>query len=73
MIAVNKLPPKCRSVVVLRMIDGLSQREISERLGIAVSTVEKHLSRGLQLCKEDVAARTDQELPATMAKVRTGT
>ena len=52
---VNGLPPKCRDVFVLRMIDGLSQREIAERLGIAVSTVEKHLARGLQQCRQELA------------------
>jgi RNA polymerase sigma factor (sigma-70 family) len=50
--AVNGLPPKCRDVFVLRMIEGLSQREIAERLGITVSTVEKHLARGLRHCKD---------------------
>lgn len=52
MLVVNQLPPRCRDVFVCRMIDGLSQREIAERLGIAVSTVEKHLAKGLRLCKQ---------------------
>ncbi|WP_156762661.1 RNA polymerase sigma factor [Woeseia oceani] len=55
--AVNDLPPKCREVFVLRMIESLSQREIGERLGIAVSTVEKHLAKGLRLCKQTIAAQ----------------
>jgi len=42
--AVNGLPPKCRDVFVLRMIDGLSQR-----------AVEKHLARGLQQCRQELA------------------
>ena len=50
-LAVNSLPPKCRSVFVLRMMHGMSQRAIAEELGIAVSTVEKHLANGLRLCK----------------------
>ena len=54
MLAVNRLPPKCRSVFVLRMIEGLSQQDIAERLGISVSTVEKHLSRGLRLCRAEI-------------------
>lgn len=53
--AVNTLPPKCRDVFVLRMIEGLSQREIGERLGISVSTIEKHLARGLRQCRDELA------------------
>lgn len=52
MLVVNQLPPRCRDVFVCRMIEGLSQREIAERLDIAVSTVEKHLAKGLRLCKQ---------------------
>jgi RNA polymerase sigma-70 factor (ECF subfamily) len=52
---VSGLPPKCREVFVLRMIEGLSQFEIAERLGISVSTVEKHLAKGLRQCKRDFA------------------
>jgi RNA polymerase sigma-70 factor (ECF subfamily) len=57
--AVNGLPPKCRDVFVLRMIEGQSQREIAERLGISVSTVEKHLARGLGQCRDDLARMQD--------------
>lgn len=64
MLAVNQLPPKCRDVFVLRMIDGLSQRAIGERLGIAVSTVEKHLAKGLRQCKESIAAQGASDTPA---------
>jgi RNA polymerase sigma factor (sigma-70 family) len=52
LLLVNTLPPKCRQVFVMRMVDGLSQREIGDRLGISVSTVEKHLARGLRACKD---------------------
>ncbi len=45
---INKLPPKCRKVLLLRMLEGLSQKQIASRLGIAVSTVEKHLAKGLR-------------------------
>ncbi len=54
---VNALPPRCRQVFVLRIVDGLSQRAIGERLGISVSTVEKHLARGLRHCREQMAPR----------------
>ena len=64
---VNGLPPKCRDVFVLRMIEGLSQRAIAERLGISVSTVEKHLARGLRHCKEQLS-RLESEPAAAKAQ-----
>lgn len=48
--AVQTLPPQCRQVFVLRQLEGLSHQEISKRLGISTSTVEKHLAKGLRLC-----------------------
>jgi len=45
---VNQLPPRCRKVLMLRLVEGLSQKEIAASLGIAVSTVEKHLAKALQ-------------------------
>lgn len=49
---INTLPPKCRTVMLLRIKEGLSQKEIARRLGIAVSTVEKHLAKGLHLSRK---------------------
>ena len=73
MLAVNSLPPKCRSVIVLRMIHGMSQRAIAEELGIAVSTVEKHLANGLRLCKAQLAADPIEVDEAAESVVMTGT
>jgi RNA polymerase sigma-70 factor (ECF subfamily) len=50
--AVGSLPEQCRRVFVLRKVYGLSQQEIALRLGIAQSTVEKHIAKGLLLCSE---------------------
>ncbi|WP_292020692.1 MULTISPECIES: RNA polymerase sigma factor [unclassified Brevundimonas] len=41
------LPPKCREVFTLRKIQGLSQREVAQRLGLSESTVEKHIGKAL--------------------------
>lgn len=45
--AVDRLSPRVREVFLLRHVEGLKQREIAERLGIAESTVEKHIASGL--------------------------
>ncbi len=50
--ALDTLPPKCREVVALLKIEGCSQREVVERLGISASTVEKHVSKGLRRLAE---------------------
>lgn len=42
------LPPRCRQVVMLRRIDGLSQRQVATRLGISESAVEKHMMNGMR-------------------------
>lgn len=45
--AVSELPEQCRKTLVLRKVYGYSQREVAETLGISISTVEKHLAKGL--------------------------
>ena len=46
--AIESLSPKCREVFRLSHIDGLSNKEISSRLDISVSTVENHINRTLK-------------------------
>lgn len=47
-----QLPGKVQDVFTLRRIHGLSQREVAERLGLAESTVEKHMSRGFLIISD---------------------
>lgn len=56
--AINDLPPGCRQVLLLRKVDLLSHREISERLNIAVSTVEKQHARALRLLRAALPTET---------------
>ncbi len=49
-----QLPPKCRQAFQLKKFDELSQRQIAERMGIAESTVEKHLAKALRLVSEQI-------------------
>jgi len=49
---IARLPGKIRDVFTLRRVHGLSQREVAARLGLAESTVEKHMARGFLLMLE---------------------
>jgi RNA polymerase sigma-70 factor (ECF subfamily) len=55
--ALGSLPPRCREVVRLRRVEGLSQRDIAARLGIAEGTVEKHMTLGMRALAEALAGR----------------
>jgi RNA polymerase sigma-70 factor (ECF subfamily) len=57
--AIAELPEGCKAVLLLRKIELLSHREISERLGIAVSTVEKQHARALRLLRSALEGRID--------------
>lgn len=59
--AFDRLPQRCREVVWMRRIEDLPQKEIASRLGIAESTVEKHLVRGIAaLAAELFGGRRDK-------------
>jgi RNA polymerase sigma factor (sigma-70 family) len=55
--AIQKLPARCRQIVIMRKIQGLAQKEIALRLGISESTVQVQASRGLQRCEEFLRER----------------
>ena len=45
----NSLPEKCLAVFQMSRIDGLKNHEIADQLGISIKTVEKHISKALQI------------------------
>ena len=46
--ALDKLPPRAREAVILGRIEGLSGKEIAQRMGISEATVSVHLANGIQ-------------------------
>jgi len=55
--ALDSLPARCREAVVLRKVDGMSQREVAAEMGIAEDTVEKQLAKGMRAIAAALSAR----------------
>lgn len=54
----NTLPPRARTIVILRRFENLTYAEIATRLGISVSAVEKHMVRAM-LALRHATGKTD--------------
>jgi len=49
--AIDSLPERCRLVFTLKRIEGLSQKEIAEKMGISTKTVENQMVRALKVLR----------------------
>lgn len=54
--AVMELPPRCRKAFLLRRMEGLTYKQIANRMGISVSAAEKHVAMGLLRCHQYLVA-----------------
>ncbi len=48
------LPARTRAVLVMQYRDGLTYRQIAERMGVSPHMVKKHVVRGLAVCRRAV-------------------
>jgi RNA polymerase sigma factor (sigma-70 family) len=55
--ALDDLPPRCRQVVLLRKVEGLSQKEVAKQMGIAIETVENQVAKGMRLLAQALSGR----------------
>ncbi len=50
--AIDSLPTRCRMIIRMKKIDGLSYEEIASRLGISVRTVGVQITLGMGKCRD---------------------
>jgi RNA polymerase sigma factor (sigma-70 family) len=50
--ALRELPDKCRDVLYLSRVEGMTHSEIAEKLGVSKSLVDKYAVRALLHCRE---------------------
>lgn len=48
----NSLPERCRTVFVMKRLEGMSQKEIAEALSISTKTVENQMTKAVKVLKE---------------------
>jgi len=53
--AIDRLPLERRRVFILSRYDGLTYREIAEKMGISVKTVENQMGSALRFLREELA------------------
>jgi RNA polymerase sigma-70 factor (ECF subfamily) len=55
--AIAALPPRCREILTLRKIHGLSHKEIARRLGVSERLVNHDVGHGVRRCAAFLQAR----------------
>ena len=67
--AIVALPDRCRQVMMLRHLDGLSYKEIAARLEISPETVKVHMIKGVKDCTRFLQQRGLLGATATKERV----
>ena len=71
----QRLPPRCREVVRLRKIEGLSTKEVAQRLSIGIDAVERQMTLGMRALTDFMlggSGRVQRKRYGTIARLRKG-
>ncbi len=54
MLAIDKLPNRCKEIFMMSRFKGLKQKEIAKEMNLSINTVEKQISRALQKLRDEL-------------------
>lgn len=66
--AIEKMPPARKEVFILSKIENLKYKEIAEKKGISIKTVENHIGKALKFLRDELA----DFLPAILFFIQVG-
>jgi RNA polymerase sigma factor (sigma-70 family) len=66
----DRLPLRCRETMTLRVVEEMSYKEMSDKLGLSVSTLEKHFIRGRRLCRDILRSGVEHERAGAILRRR---
>ncbi|MBK8815569.1 MAG: sigma-70 family RNA polymerase sigma factor [Methylococcaceae bacterium] len=49
---IDAMPPRSREIFLLHKVHGMPLKQVAAELGITVKAVEKHVTKGMALCRE---------------------
>jgi RNA polymerase sigma-70 factor (ECF subfamily) len=52
---IDKLPPRCREVILLQKVNGLTDREAAALLGVSIETVRRQIKLGMKALFDHMA------------------
>jgi len=64
---IDNLPPRCREVVRMRKVEGLTTREAAERLGVGIDAIEQQLTKGMRALADYMMGGTGRIIRASDA------
>ena len=53
----DRLPPRCRAVLLMQHRDGMSYEEIAQQFGVSTHMVKKYVVTALTFCRNDLAGK----------------
>ena len=58
---IDKLPPRCKEILIMNKLQGLKYREIAEKLEISIKTVEAQMSIAMKKLRNEFHEKTTVE------------